>query len=316
MASDILGRVQAILDKANHPNTGAAERQAYLKKAEQLMSAHRIDEAALAARSVARGMDDRTARQVQDREISWVSDGDEFRPIHMQTLNVLLRLTGCKCVLKGFGRIHVVGYGRDIDYFQMLWTSSFLAFSGKLFPEWNRGMSPHRQIRTWVEAGYKWDYIWQVARENGQPFVNRKGEEIKCPPADNGWMKRQLEKAYVETGEVRPKLRHSVRDYRNSYALGFGEEITARIWEMITVRREAERAAEGGAQLVLASDVDAVLKRYNELFPPSTLGYAERGKGITGNNANARGLGAAAARSADLSGGAGAVGTRGRAAIG
>jgi hypothetical protein len=316
MAQDILAKVQAILDRANHPDTPAAERETSLRMAEKLMSAHRIDEAALAARSVARGIDDRGKRQVQDREIQWVSDGDEFRPIHMQTLNMLLRLTGCKCVLKGWGRIHLVGLGSDIDYFQMLWTSSFLAFSGKLFPEWNRGMPPHRQIRTWVEAGYKWDYIWQTARDNGQPFKNRKGDEIKCPPADNGWMKRQLEKAYVETGEVRPKLRHSVRDYRNSYALGFGEEITARIWNMLDERRQAERAAEGGAQLVLASDVDAVEKRFNELFPPSTLGFAERSKGITGNNANARGLGAAAARSADLSGGAGAVGTRGRAAIG
>jgi hypothetical protein len=316
MASDILGRVQALLDRANHPETNSHEREVCLKKAEALMSAHRIDEAALAARSVARGIDDRSKRQVQDREIQWVSDGDEFREIHMQTLNMLLRLTGCKCVLKGWGRIHVVGLGADIDYFQMLWTSSFLAFSGKLFPEWNRGMSPHRQIRTWVEAGYKWDYIWQKAREEGQPFKNRKGEEIKCPPADNGWMKRQLEKAYVETGEVRPKLRHSVRDYRNSYALGFGEEMTARIWDMIYTRQDAERQAEGGAQLVLASDVDAVLKRFNELFPPSTLGSAERGKSIQGNNANARGLGAAAARSADLGNRSGVGAGAGRREIG
>src|SRR5690349_16104156 len=128
MASDsILAKVQKLLDQANGEGTTPAERQAFLERAEKMMSAHRITEAALAAQQTARGIDDRAARQVQDREIQWVSDGDEFRPIHMQTLNMLLRLTGCKCVLKGFGRIHVVGYGRDIDYFQMLWTSAFLA---------------------------------------------------------------------------------------------------------------------------------------------------------------------------------------------
>jgi hypothetical protein len=248
-----------------------------------------------------------------------VSDTDEFMPVHRGNVSVLARLCSVQLVFKSWGRMHIVGYNADLDYFEMLWTSTILAFSGKLFPEWNRGMAPHRQIRLWVEAGYKWDYIWRTALENDQPFTRTsKGEtiEVACPPADNGWMKRQLAKAYAETGEEKPKLSHGVKNYRHSYAIGFGEEFRQRIWEMIYAREDAERNAGGGAQMVLAKDLDAVRKRFDELFPPSSLSFGKREKGLSGNHSGAAAAGRTAARNADLSGGSGGIAGRKRAEIG
>ncbi|MBK8246390.1 MAG: hypothetical protein IPK85_03185 [Gemmatimonadetes bacterium] len=101
----------------------------------------------------------------------------------------------------------------------MLWTGTYLVFSAQLFPKRNRNASAGENIRAFVEAGYKWDYVWHQARKENQPFTRTsKGEtvEVACPPADNGWMKRQLAKAYAATGEEKPKLTHGVKNYRNA----------------------------------------------------------------------------------------------------
>ena len=317
MSEKMIDRVAALINKANGTDN-EHERQAFLAKAEQMMAAHRIDEAAIRAREMARGMEDRRRREVGDRIMEFVSETDEFKPMYRKIVGDLARLCSVRIVFTGWGKMHVVGYNEDMDYFQLLWTSATLAFAGKLFPEWNRGLAPHRQIRQWVEAGYKWDYIWRSARENGQPFMRKvKGEmvEVPCPPADHGWMKRQLKKAYDETGEEKPQLSHGVKNYRHSYAIGFGEEFSDRIWGMIRDREAAERN-NNPAALVLQRDADAVRDYFNKLFPPSTLSYGRRERGLQGTHAGANSAGRASARNADLSGGSGGLGNTQRRALG
>jgi hypothetical protein len=309
--ANILDRIAKILELADGAATDA-EREQALAMAEKLMSAHKIDEAAARALNVAKGMADATQNVVTDKKIQFVPEWDEFRPIFEDCVGVLARLCGVRLVFANYDKVWLVGYQRDIDYFQMLWTSTHLAFSGKLFPEWNRGASPQRQIRAWVEAGYKWDYIWRKAQENGQPFVRTvKGveSEVPCPPADNGWMKRMLKKAYAETGEEKPQLTHGVKNYRHSYAMGFGAAFADRVWSMIWDRQAAERNASGGAQLVLAKDVDAIQAYFDKLFPPGQLGRGRR-RELKGNHSGAAAAGGAAARNADLSGGSGGISGR------
>lgn len=306
MSDKILDRIQKILDRANHPNTPQDERDAALAMADKLMAGHNIEEAAIRARNVARGLGEVKRHQVIDEEIEWVDYFDEFIEVHRSVAGTLATLAGIEIVFKG-NRIHAVGYPDGISYFKMLWVGVYLVFSSHLFPKWNRYASSGENIRAFVEAGYKWDYVWNQARKENQPFTHPKtGEPIACPPADNGWMKRQLKKAYDATGEEKPKLTHGVKNYRNSYADGFRMALATRVAEMITTRRRMEQEAEGGAQLELARDVDAVKKRFNELFPPTTLHYT-RAKRLGGNHAGAAARGRTAASTADLTGGRGGV---------
>src|SRR5690349_12077552 len=131
MSYKILDRIQALLDKANHPNTGDAEREAYLAKAAELMAAHRIEEAALRARNVARGFAETKRNQPTDIRLDWVSGTDEFYPVHQAIVGALARLTGVKLVHLGGGKLHVIGYPDDVDFFRMLWLSTHLTFSSK-----------------------------------------------------------------------------------------------------------------------------------------------------------------------------------------
>jgi len=316
--ADMIERISKILERANHPNTPDDERESALAMAEKLMSAHKIDQAAIRAQQVARGLADAGRRDVTHVKMDFVPDWDEFRPVHEDSVSVLAKLVGVRMVFSGWDKIVVVGYQQDIDYFRLLWTSTMLAFSGKLFPEWNRGASARKNIRNWVEAGYKWDYIWSKAKENGQPFMRTvKGVEVEvpCPPADNGWMKRQLKKAYEETGEEKPQLTHGVKNYRHSYAMGFGAAFRDRVWQMILDRESAARAASSGAELVLKGDVDAIKAYFDKMFPPGQLSIMDR-KTLNGNHAGAAAAGGHAARTADLSGGSGGISGGGRRAIG
>ena len=246
-------------------------------------------------------------RSVPTHEIiDWVSEYDEFREEHKYMVGPLANLAGIRLVYDG-SRLWVIGYPNDIQYFRMLWVSTHLTFSGKLNPEWQRGATPGTNIRAFVESGYKWDYIWRKARQIGQPFTNKNGEPVPCPPNDNGWMKRQLAAAYRATGEEQPKLTHAVKNYRKSYAGAFAETIRDRAYALLFARQEREREAGSGVGLVLRSDANALLDYFNQLFPPGALSSGSRPQ-IGGNHQGAAQAGRSAAASVDFSGGQGGVG--------
>lgn len=319
MAEDrILDKIQALLDRANHPDANEHERDACIRKADAMMKGHQIEEAALRARNFIKGQTEEKRFQPTDIRMDWVSEYDEFYPAHRDIMSGIRTLTGVRIVLIGFGKLHVIGMPDDIEYFRMMWLSAHLTFSARLFPNWNTNASAGENIRTFVEAGYKWNYIWDAAVKNGQPFMRKvKGakdgstEPVPAPPGDGGWMKRALGKAYEATGEERPKLEHGVKNYRNSYALGFVEVFMDRVWAMHAERHRMEAQSSSGAQMVLASDVTALDDYYRKLYPPGTLGTAGRGRGLQGNHAAAAAAGRTAAQSVDMSGGRGGVGGRG-----
>ena len=153
MSDKILDRIQKILDRANHLNTPQDERDAALAMANKLMAAHQIEEAALRARSVARGLGETKRHEVIDEKIDWVLPSDEFVVTHRNVAAILARLAGVEIVFS-YDQIHAVGYPDAIGYFKMLWTGTYLVFSSQLFPKWNRLASPGENIRTFTEAGY------------------------------------------------------------------------------------------------------------------------------------------------------------------
>jgi hypothetical protein len=307
MSDKMMDTIQKLLNQAAGAATDA-ERDAFQTRADQLMFKYKIDQAMLRIRNSENTPAPRT--EVTDEVIEWVDRTDEFRDIHTAVVVNLSRLTGVRLVLKGWSQLHVIGYPQDIQYFRMLWVGTHLTFSGKLFPKWETGRTDGENIRAMAESGIKWLAIWQAARNAGQPMLRKErgtGEmvPVPAPPNDGGWMKRKMADAYKATGEVKPKLTHGVRNYRDSFAVGFSAAFEQRVWGLIASRRQRENEAGSGVGVVLRTDATAVDDYFNRLYPPSSLSAAGPGRKLAAGYGAAAERGAAAGRSVDLAGSSG-----------
>ncbi|MBK8246391.1 MAG: hypothetical protein IPK85_03190 [Gemmatimonadetes bacterium] len=72
--------------------------------ADNLMKVHQIEEAALRARNVARGIGEAKRHEVTDEEIEWVDSFDEFLPTHRNVAALLANLAGVEIVFKSAPR--------------------------------------------------------------------------------------------------------------------------------------------------------------------------------------------------------------------
>jgi hypothetical protein len=321
MSDKIMDRVQKLLNQAASVGLDTPEGRAFQAKADEQMQIHRIEEAALRAHQLAKGLSETKKHQPTDKIIEWVTIADEFRDTHQEIVRNFAWLTDVRLVYKGYSELRVFGYPDDIDYFQMLWVSTHLVFSGHLFPEWNKNLSAGDNIRAFAESGYKWMYIWEAARRAGQPLMRkRKGESemepVPAPPNDGGWMKREMAKAYRRDGLEKPQLTHGVKNYRLSYAQAFAAQIESRVADMKWTRERLARQDTSGAALVLAKDATALDDYLNKIYPPGTLGIAGPGSRQRGTHAGAAAKGREAANHADLTGGRGGVSGGSRPAIG
>ena len=303
MSDKLMDRIQKLLNQANDVGLDTPEGKAFAAKAEQMMHQHKIDEIMLRIRSAGRLAAEKRGKEPADEIMGWVTRGDEFRDYHERMVSWQAALAGVMLVYRGYDELHVIGYPEDIQYFRMMWVSTHLTFSGKLFPEWSPEKDAGDNIRALAEAGYKWLYIWRAAQRAGFPLTKKDGSLVPAPPEDNGWMKREMAKSYKRDGVEKPKLTHQVKDYRASYAAGFVETIRDRITNMIWERRTRENAAGDGVSLVLKKDADAIKDHFNRLYPPGSTTMREDQPKLGGKHDAAVQRGRAAANSVDFSGG-------------
>lgn len=310
MSDKAMDRIQLLLNQAAGAGTDA-ERATFQAKAEELMHKHRIDGIMLRMRNAEKEAAEPRRTQVVDEMIEWVPSWDEFRDTHAQMVGHLGRLAGIMIVHVS-SRLHLIGYPDDIAYFRMLWVSTHLTFSGKLFPEWKRELSDGDNIRNFAESGYKWLYIWDAARKAGAPLMRKKRgtsevEPVPAPPNDGGYMKRAMAQSYRRDGIEKPQLTHGVKNYRDSYAQAFADVVNQRADDMWQTRRIRENEAGSGVGLVLKKDADALIDYFESLYPPGSTKASQTRRKLAGTHAGAAQRGAAAGRSVDFSAGKGGL---------
>lgn len=318
MSDKTMDKIQALLNQANDVGLDSAEGKLFLAKAQELKHKHDIDDIMLRIRSENIAERDAKRKTVTAEWIDVVPITDEFldsytdMAVHLASLCDVMLVRGHDWAT-GMMQLHVVGYPKDIQYFRMLLVSCQIAFSAKLFPEWDAGKSAGHNIRMLAESGIKWGTIYERARAAGDPLMRRKRggngemEEVPPPPNDGGFMKREMGKAYAAEGLEKPKLRHGVQNYRDSFAAGFVGALSSSISKMRMEKRRAENAAGDGVSLVLSSDANAVKDYFESLYPPGSLSAGRATRKMKAGYGAAAERGAAAGRSVDLKGGAGGV---------
>lgn len=143
-----LDRIRKLLAKAEAAGATPAEAEALTAKAAELMARYGIDRALLAATQP-------DTDQPADRVIAIPNP---WAAVHAHLLTGLASAMRCHCVLlptSSGARLHVFGYGSDIERAEVLYTSVLMQMGNALGharpPEWTRSTRAWR--RSWL-LGY------------------------------------------------------------------------------------------------------------------------------------------------------------------
>jgi hypothetical protein len=256
----ILDRVRKLIDKANS-TTFPAEREAFLKKADEMMAIHAIEQFEIEMSRPSQGRTKPVVHKFRMRGEDNASTSWDFdRSLFSLTLAFAHH---CRLLVGGLtytGESVVVGYQSDVDYFDILRTTVMLDLAHKLDPQPDAAQSIGENVARMKEAGFQWDEIFRRFRKHGmlaqyadQPFSKPIGL----------WMYGQYKKFCQETGRL--QTRANPKQWMEDFSRGYVEEINARLREM---RLSTEEAVAGtGKGLVLAGMEEELKEFYYDLFP-------------------------------------------------
>jgi hypothetical protein len=218
-SSALLDRVRKLLAKAEAEGVTPPEAEALTAKAAELMARYGIDRARLAA---TRPDTDRPASRIIDISNPWAQ-------VRAHLLAGLAGAMRCQCVLlsttRPGARIHVFGYGSDLERVDILYTSLLLQMARGLttavVPD--RIRSPRAWRRSWL-LGFVSAVITRIRSAEERAATSAEGETHSGPStalvlADRAVViRRQLEQAYPVTRQTR--ITYSGRGYSDGYAQG------------------------------------------------------------------------------------------------
>ncbi len=215
----LLDRVRKLLAQAEDDAVTPAEAQAFTAKAAELMAKYGIDRALLAAEQPDT---DQPANRILDIDNPWARE-----KAHL--LCGLASALRCQCILlssRPGSRVHIFGFGSDIDRTDLLYTSILIqmahGLAGAQVPEWSS--SPRAWRRSWL-LGFATAVISRVRQaEHGAVTAatrtgQRDSDRTALVLADRSLVvRRQVEQAYPVTRKAR--VTYSGSGYRDGYERG------------------------------------------------------------------------------------------------
>lgn len=259
--NDALRKINALLDRANHPNTDPAEADSAREMANRLMLKYQIDEA-MAAKGKAS----------QELVPEWLimpycEIGNEFLNQYRLLTTVVAHHVGNLRTRtnysEGNGVVEVVGYPSDLAFFQALFTDAKLAFSNLLEPKYNPHKSDAENAYVMRAAGMERrriaDAIWGPLpvgyTQNALKARTRKVTALaKQWAADND----------LDIAGLFGQANSSMATYRSTYAESFVTELWSRAYRYRATA--AEEAGEAGA-IVLRSRKENVDEAFYTRYP-------------------------------------------------
>lgn len=258
---DMLRKVQALLARADHPNTPVPEAESCRSKAELLMWKYKIDETAAAAQGMVHGF------TPEWHTFTICSANSEFRSIYRSMAAVVVDHVGARAVYRQANidgqyvdTCELVGYPSDVRMADMLYTSCMLAFQSKLEPKYDPNLSDQENAYNMRSAGMEGIRI-AGALYNRTLRADRLTSEEKglCRKA-RALFKKEAERR-GEDPAVLLGIGNNVKTFRESYAKGFEYEI----WQRLKFMRSARGAESTG--LVLANRDEAIAEAFYAKFP-------------------------------------------------
>lgn len=245
-------RIQALLERAGHPETPEHERDACQEKADKLMQQHRIERAMLnfTRKDV--------PKEIMSKDIDRASG--EYSNQLRQMQYAILKHAGCQAAVN-WEVMTAVGYEEDIFFAEMLWAQVRLDFTSKMFPRWETWRSFDANVYEIKSAGYSWVQVCSMGMEHnakdvtGVLTMKNGGSKLRTA------FKREAKRRGVvvlpgKQQPMKPQL------WRDSFASSYRNTLENRLWALAEKNRGPREHA-----LALQTDADRVLAEFYRLFP-------------------------------------------------
>jgi hypothetical protein len=237
-----------LLELASREDAPAEERELAQRKADALLLKYRIDAATV------KGAPERREVGHEEWDIDWPW---EF----YEDMSSLMYYITAHCNLRmayTYRKTTVVGFAEDIQFANMLWTTTLLEFVRHMYPTWDKRASFDDNVYRMVKGGYKWAKIH--------------AEHVIADPAGApAKLSSRYKAAYVrQCGVLGEEVtahtqRHSA--FRASYSQAFVATIARRLREMrINSEREVVDDADRYA-LAVRSTAQQVEEEFYRLYP-------------------------------------------------
>lgn len=282
--SDLLRKIRGLMDKAASTSF-EAERDAFLLKADELMTTYTIESWEL---EFARPAAERERPIMQEYEYGSTGDEDSDDKLS-QLFYALSRYTRVKVGMYGWRRSKIVGYKADLEYLDLLFTTLRLHLSKNMVPHPSTELQYLENLALLKEAGFKWQRIYEelvpfypdqfplgeVPREEAQERASRQFLEVPDAHTPGGvryfrlTMPRPIGVRF--TGEYtkfcktqgRERIYSSPASYRKWFMIGYVDRIDSRLHKMRMARGDQEQ----GHAVELAGREEDLLKKLYEEFP-------------------------------------------------
>jgi hypothetical protein len=299
--SNVLRKVRALVERAEHPDTPAHEAKLARETADRLMEKYAVEEWEALKGSA-------TGLKPDKIKIDIGEEGDPFLQRLAHFVNVIADYARCSSIwMKGSGRkdyrkeyCWVYGYESDLRYFELLYTTLYLHLSGAMFPKPDPALTMAENAYAFREAGLNWIDIanawgwYEVPREDGEPrnmYKNRETGERVSWHASVGKIKKAALAEYKRRGETPLRIPPAATlNFRYNAVDGYVARMEQRL-------REQMRKRGVGAEIVLRDRSQNIAAAIAEDFP--VMGHSARA--ATRYNAAAYARGAAHAETASLS---------------
>ena len=265
MSNEMLDRkmrqIQALLDKADHPNTGSEESDACRAMAEKLMNKYRIEESEL----LERGELDAEINKPGSKRVWVCPSASEYNQSYLYMMGAAAQHSGVRWVYgtdwnddQLYLYAVLVGYEMDIMFTELLYANARLVFADRMEPKRVATLSDEDNVYRMRSAGMERVRVSEVMGWGG----NGTNGPVRVTAAYKRACKQRGEDP-VLTGR-----KMNVKDYRAQYAAGFTDQFYTRLYQA----RNAAGIA-GSGELVLANRKDTVDEAFYDLYPhlrPST----------------------------------------------
>jgi hypothetical protein len=265
---DMLRKVQALLAKADHPNTPAPEADTARNMAEALMTKYKLDET-----QIGEGGKAFVVGQVPTwRTFPICNMNSEFRSTYRQLASSVIHHVGIKAVYKteqtfdenGFSVYtnvaECVGYESDLRMAELLFTSVLMAFQRRLEPKYDPTITDQENAYNMRSAGMEGIRIAEAIYK-----VRLRAASLTSAEKNMCRKVRAMFKAEAQRRGEDPRILlgigNNVKKFREDFASGFETELWSRLYNMRASRGESE------VGLVLASREAAITEAYYEKYP-------------------------------------------------